>query len=70
MKTLLTFTALSALFFCSCRKNYACECTNAEGDTYTEVLQAKMKEAKAQEQCDLTEWLYGEMEYQCVAKEI
>lgn len=70
MKTTFILSTLSVLLMTSCRKNYVCECSNAEGDVYTQVLTAKMKEAKAQSQCDLTEVLYGEMEYVCVAKEL
>ncbi|OFZ60086.1 MAG: hypothetical protein A3D92_01880 [Bacteroidetes bacterium RIFCSPHIGHO2_02_FULL_44_7] len=69
MRTTLLFTALLTLVFSACRKNYVCECTNADGDYYLQPLQAKMTESKAQSQCDLTEVLYGDLEFQCVAKE-
>lgn len=70
MRTIFFTTALLTLVFSSCRKNYVCECIDADGDAFLQVLQGKMVESKAQSQCDLTEVLYGELEYQCVAKEL
>lgn len=70
MRTIFFTTALLTLVFSSCRKNYVCECTNADGDVFVQALQAKMTESKAQSQCDLTAVLYGELDYQCIAKEL
>lgn len=69
MRTIVIATAMLSLVFVACRKNYVCECTNVDGDYMLYPLQAKMKESQAQQQCDLTEVLYSDMEYQCVPKE-